>query len=87
MRDLHQDVPRQVVKGNLEPGELMFFHGMVASQRGTCLVVSVLPHITREGVYQCPEVTVLTRQMKLYTFLDEDPEEHRWSRLSERHGV
>lgn len=64
----------------------MFFHGMTAGvQRGTCLVVSVLPHRIFDGeVYDRPEVTVLTRQMKLYTFLDEDPEEVFWSRLSER---
>lgn len=72
------------VSGYLRPGELMFFHGMTAAQRGTCLVVSVLPHITPQGVYSRPEITVLTRQMKLYTFLDEDPDGVFWTRLSER---
>lgn len=68
----------------LRPGELIVFHGIVAGERGPCLVVSSLPHYVKEGDYQCREVTVMTQQMKLHKFLDEDPEGVFWTRLSDR---
>lgn len=68
----------------LRPGELIVFHGVVRGERGTCLVVSALPHERKEGMYQCREVTVLSQNLRFYKFLDEDPEGIFWSRISDR---
>ena len=59
------------------------FYGIVAGTRGLCLVLASLPHNWVHGEYTAREVTVLTQQQKLYSFLEEDPEGTFWERISE----
>ena len=75
---------------NLYPGELIVFHGLTRGARGLCMVVSVLPSTWspgKEGIevdYPYPEVTVVSQHLKVYSFLDEDPEGTFWDRISDR---
>ena len=81
MHDDHRDVPREVSYEYLQPGDLIVFHGIVAGQRGVCLVISVEP----PGKYGL-QFMYLTSMRRLHNY-SADWSSPKWDRINERRCV
>lgn len=75
----------------MAPGDLIVFHGIVGGERGTCLVISVMPlYSSASGMMSMGRIKVMTKRCNVYEFITDlyaESVNPTWSLISEKRAA